>query len=97
LGLTPLQKSSGGKARPARITKMGGRYLRKPLVVGMTAVVRNAKRKAEAVDPRLIALWARKPVRVVTVALANKTARIVWAIMTRGEVYRARHGPVLAA
>lgn len=97
LGLTPLQKSSGGKERLGRITKMGDRYLRKLLVVGMTAVVRNAKRKPEAVDPNVLALLARKPARVVTVALANKTARIVWAIMTRGEVYRDRHVPVLAA
>ena len=97
LGLTPLQKSSGGKERLGRITKIGDRYLRKLLVVGMTAVVRHAKRKPETVDPNLIALLARKPVRVVTVALANKTARIAWAIMTRGEVYRERHVPALAA
>ena len=97
LGLTPLQKSSGGKERLGRISKMGDRYLRKLLVVGMTAVVRNAKRKPEAVDPNVLALLARKPARVVTVALANKTARIVWAIMARGEVYRERHVPALAA
>lgn len=96
LGLTPLQKSSGGKERLGRITKMGDRYLRKLLVVGMTAVVRNAKRKPEAVDSNVLALLARKPARVVTVALANKTARIVWAIMARGEVYRERHVPALA-
>ena len=92
-----MQKSSGGKERLGRITKMGDRYHRKLLVVGMTAVVRNAKRKPEAVDPNVLALLARKPARVVTVALANKTARIVWAIMTRGEVYRERHVPALAA
>jgi hypothetical protein len=55
---------------------LGDRYLRKLLVVGMTAVVRNAKRKPEAVDPNVLALLARKPARVVTVALANKTARM---------------------
>ena len=97
LGLTPLQKSSGGKERLGRITKMGDRYLRKLLVVGMTAVVRHAKSKPQSVDPRLLDLLARKPVRLVTVALANKTARIVWAVMTRGEVYQARHVPALAA
>ena len=96
LGLTPLQKSSGGKERLGRITKMGDKYLRKLLVVGMTAVVRHAKRKPGAVDPNLIALLARKPARVVTVALANKTARIAWAIMARGEVYRKRHLPALS-
>lgn len=97
LGLTPLQKSSGGKERLGRITRMGDRYLRKLLVVGMTAVVRHAKNRPEAIDSRLIALLARKPTRLVTVALANKTARIVWAVMVRGEVYQARHSPALAA
>lgn len=97
LGLTPLQKSSGGKERLGHITKMGDKYLRKLLVVGMTAVVRHAKNKPETVDPRLLALLARKPVRLVTVALANKTARIVWAVMVRGEVYQQRHVPALAA
>ena len=97
LGLTPLQSSSGGKERLGRITKMGDKYLRKLLVVGMTSIVRRAKNKPQAVDPRLLALLARKPMRVVTVAMANKTARIVWAVMVRGEVYKERHVPALAA
>jgi transposase len=96
LGLTPLQKSSGGKERLGRITKMGDKYLRKLLVVGMTALVRRAKQNP-AVDPRLADLLARKPTRVATVAMANKTARIIWAIMARGETYRAGHRPKLAA
>jgi transposase len=94
LGLTPLQKSSGGKERLGRITKMGDKYLRKLLVVGMTALVRRAN---PAVDPRLADLLARKPTRVATVAMANKTARIIWAIMARGETYRPGHRPALAA
>lgn len=97
LGLTPLQNSSGGKERLGRISKMGDQYLRKLLIVGMTALVRNAKYRPERTDPRLAHFMARKPTRVATVALANKTARIVWAIMTRGDVYRSRHIPVLAA
>lgn len=97
LGLTPLQSSSGGKERLGRITKMGDKYLRKLLVVGMTSMVRRAKNKPQAVDPRLLALMARKPMRAVTVAMANKTARIVWAVMVRGEVYKERHVPALAA
>ena len=97
LGLTPLQSSSGGKERLGRITKMGDKYLRKLLVVGMTSIVRRAKNKPQAVDPRLLALMARKPMRVVTVAMANKTARIAWAVMVRGEVYKERHVPALAA
>jgi transposase len=97
LGLTPLQKSSGGKERLGRITKMGDKYLRKLLVVGMTSLVSRAKSRPDKIDPRLANLLARKPVRVATVAMANKTARTVWAIMTRGEIYRADHRPVLAA
>jgi len=96
LGLTPLQKSSGGKERLGRITKMGDKYLRKLLIVGMTSLVRRAKHNPKTVDPRLADLLARKPVRVATVAMANKTARIVWAIMARGETYRAGHRPALA-
>lgn len=89
LGLTPLQHSSGGKERLGKISKMGDKYLRKLLVVGMTALVRRAKAKPEAARPWLLALLARKPARVVTVALANKAARIVWALMVRGGTYRA--------
>jgi transposase len=89
LGLTPLQHSSGGKERLGRISKMGDKYLRRLLVVGMTSLVRRAKYKPEAVDPWLADLLSRKPVRVVTVALANKAARVVWAIMARGGIYRA--------
>ena len=97
LGLTPLQKSSGGKERLGRISKMGDKYLRRLLIVGMTSLVRRAKYKPETVDPRLANLLSRKPVRVATVALANKTARTIWAIMTRGGTYRAGHQPALAA
>ncbi len=97
LGLTPLQMSSGGKERLGRITKMGDKYLRKLLIVGMTSLVRRAKYKPETVDPRLADLLARKPVRVATVAMANKAARVIWAIMTRGETYRSGHVPALAA
>lgn len=87
LGLTPLQHSSGGKERMGRISKMGDKYLRRLLVVGMTSLIRRAKYKPEAVDPWLADLLTRKPARLVTVALANKAARVVWAIMVRGGVY----------
>ena len=97
LGLTPLQKSSGGKERLGRISKMGDKYLRKLLIVGMTALVRRAKYSPEKIDPRLADLLARKPTRVATVAMANKTARVIWAIMARGETYRTGHQPALAA
>lgn len=97
LGLTPRQRSSGGKERLGRITKMGDRYLRALLVVGATALVRYAKQKPETVDPRFVALLARKPARVASVAIANKMARIAWAIMARGGVFERGHTPMLAA
>jgi transposase len=97
LGLTPLQNSSGGKERLGRISKMGDRYLRKLLVIGATSLVRHARHKPETMDSRLASLLARKPVRLATVAMANKMARIVWAVMARGEVYQKSHAPMLAA
>ena len=97
LGLTPLQNSSGGKERMGRISKMGDKYLRRLLVVGMTSLVWRARVSPTAVDPRVNDLIARKPVRVATVAMANRTARIVWAVMTRGETYRRPATQALAA
>jgi transposase len=89
LGLTPLQNCSGGKERMGRISRMGDRYLRRLLVVGMTSLVRRARCAPASVDPRLVAMLQRKPARVVTVAAANRTARVAWAIMTRGGTYQA--------
>lgn len=97
LGLTPRQKSSGGKERLGRITKMGDRYLRQLLVVGATSMIRRAKQKPDSVDPRIVALLDRKPARVASVVMANKMARIAWAVMTRGEVYQAHHTPMPTA
>ena len=76
---------------------MGDKYLRKLLIVGMTSLVRRAKYNPGKIDPCLADLLARKPTRVATVAMANKTARIIWAIMTRGETYHAGHRPAQAA
>lgn len=76
---------------------MGDKYLRKLLVVGMTSLVRRAKNKPGTADARLVALLARKPIRVATVAMANETARIIWAVLVRGEVYKEHHAPALAA
>ena len=67
---------------------MGDRYLRRLLVTGMTARVRVARSRPDRADPWMIALLERKPVRLVTVAMANKTARIIWAVLTRNEAYR---------
>ncbi len=97
LGLTPLHNSSGGKERMGRISKMGDKYLRRLLVVGMTSLVRRARVSPTSVDPRITDLLARKPVRLATVAMANRTARIIWAVMARGETYRRPTAMALAA
>lgn len=96
LGLTLRQSSSGGKERLGRTAKMGNKHRWQLLVIGATALVRYAKQKPDTVDPRFVALLARKPVRVVSVAIANKTARIAWALMPRGGVFESGHAPVLA-
>jgi transposase len=88
LGLVPRQNSSGGKDRLGRISKMGDGYLRKLLVIGATSVIRRARTDALASAPWIRALLERRPARVVTVAMANKTARIVWAVLARGDIYR---------
>ena len=87
IGLVPRQNSSGGKERLGGITKQGDRYLRQMLVVGALAVVRYAVRNGTR-RPWLVQLLARRTPKVAAVALANRTARMVWAIMTSGERYR---------
>src|SRR5471030_154110 len=87
VGLVPKQNSSGGKERLGGITKQGDRYLRQLLVVGALAVVRYAERNGTR-RPWLVQLLARRTTKVATVALANKTARMAWKIMTSGERYR---------
>ncbi len=89
LGLTPLQNCSGGKERLGRISRMGDRYLRRLPAVGVTSLIRRAGARPESVDPRLPAMLQRKPARLVTVAAAHRTARAVWAIMTRGGTCRS--------
>ncbi len=88
LGLTPQQQSTGGKTRLGGISKQGDRYLRRLLVVGATAVMRHAKRSATPMTDWVNGLLEKKPFRLVSVALANKLARIAWAVLTRGETYR---------
>ena len=87
IGLTPRQNSSGGKERLGSITKAGNTYLRELLVVGAMAVVRRAKRGSTK-HPWVTQLLERKKPKIAAVALANKNARIVWAMMARGETYR---------
>lgn len=88
LGLTPRQHSSGGKERLGRISKMGQRDLRRLLIIGAMSVVRWASRNGVPEGSWLARMIAKKPRMLVAVALANKTARIVWALMAKGGVYR---------
>jgi len=99
LGLVPRQHSTGGKTRLGRITKAGSREIRRLLVLGATSMVYRAGAWNSAAGAWLRGLLERRPVRLVTVALANKMARIAWALMTRDEVYRPtrRSLPALAA
>jgi transposase len=93
LGLVPRQNSTGGKERLGRISKQGDRYLRRLLVNGASSVLR---RKRGTADPWLVALRRRKPPLVVAVALANKLARIAWAVMRRGEAFHPRRQMMVA-
>jgi error-prone DNA polymerase len=96
LGLVPRQYSTGGKTRLGRITKAGNREIRRLLVIGATSMVYRAPQWNSALGAWTRKLLERRPVRLVTVALANKMARMAWALMTRKEVYRAK-GRVAAA
>jgi len=96
LGLVPRQHSTGGKTRLGRITKTGNREIRKLLVLGATSMVYRAPQWNSAAGLWIRGILERRPVRLATVALANKMARIAWALMTRNEVYQAK-GRVAAA
>jgi transposase len=88
LGMTPREKSTGGKQRLGKISKAGNERLRQLLVVGAMAVIRYAKPGSKSASPWLLQLLERKPRKLAAVALANKMARIIWAMMARGEAYR---------
>jgi transposase len=90
LGMTPRQNSPGGKERLGRTSKRGDKYIRCLLVAGAVAVLRHARNRATKDAEWVRALLARRPAKVVAVALANRTARIAWAVMARGEAYRAK-------
>jgi len=87
IGITPRQHSTGGKQRLGRITKQGDPYLRWLLVAGAMSVIRQAKIHGTD-DPWLAELIARKPTEVAAVALANKNARIAWALLRYGGTYQ---------
>ncbi len=94
VGLTPVQKSTGGKQRLGRTSRMGERTLRRLLIIAASAVVRWAKRKGVPAGSWLARMLARKPPMLVIVALANKNARVAWALIAKGGIYRA---PAVAA
>lgn len=89
VGLTPLQHSTGGKQKIGRTSKMGERTLRRLLIIGACAVVAQAARRGAPKGSWLARMIAGKPRMLVIVSLANKMARIVWALMAKGEVYKA--------
>ena len=86
IGITPRENSTAGKHRPGKISREGDESLRRLLVLGATAVIQHAK--TGRASPWLLGLLARKPKKLAAVALANKMARIVWAMMMSGEIYR---------
>jgi transposase len=91
LGLTPRDHSTAGKTRLGSITRAGDETLRSLLVVGATAVIRQARRGGGRPSPWLVELLKRKPPKLAAIALANKTARIAWKLMTSGETYDPGH------
>ncbi len=88
IGLVPKQHSSGGKDRLGHISKQGDRYLRSLFMAGALAVIRYAKIHGTKHRPWLTALLVRRPIKIAAIALANKMARMVWAMMARGERYK---------
>jgi len=88
IGLVPRQNSTGGRERLGRISKQGDQYLRWLLVAGAMSVIRHAKRRGTTNLPWLAKLITSKPTKVVAVALANKMARIAWALLRQGGTYQ---------
>ena len=88
IGLVPRQNSTGGKQRLGKISKQGDQYLRWLLVAGAMTVIRHAKRRGTANQPWLDDLIARRPTKVAAVALANKMARMAWALLRHGGTYQ---------
>jgi transposase len=96
LGLTPKEHSTGGRQRLGGISRAGNERLRQLLVLGAMAVIRYAKPGSKSASAWLLALLERKPRKLAAVALANKMARIVWAMMTTGEAYRGNMSAAVA-
>ena len=90
VGCVRVNRSSGGKERLGRISKMGDQYIRRLLVLGMMSRMRQITKNPERYDPWFVDIMARKAGKVAAVAMANKTARMVWAVLTRNEPYKVR-------
>src|SRR5262249_1244519 len=88
VGLVPIQRSSGGKEKLGSITKAGDRYLRSLFCAGALAVIRYAQKRGTKHRPWLTKLLERRPANVAAIALANKRARMAWALMAKGVTYR---------
>jgi transposase len=88
IGITPRANSSGGKERLGRISKQGNKQLRTLLIVGATSILKQARRGVK-LSSWIISLMARRPYKVVAVALANKIARTIWAILVKGGIYQS--------
>lgn len=97
LGITPKLDGTGGKVRTGAITKKGNRYLRRLLYLGAMARLLWAKRRPDRAAPALLGLLARLPIRKAAMALANKTARIIWVLLARGGTYVNNHLPTAYA
>ncbi len=95
LGLVPRQNSTGGKDRLGRISKQGNSYIRRLLVLGATSMLRHARTRTAPGADWVNSLLERRPARLVTVAMANKTARIAWALLAHEENYRAPAAPAM--
>jgi transposase len=88
VGLVPKQNSSGGKDKPGSISKQGDRYLHSLFTAGAFAMIRYAKIHGTGHRPWLTGLLARRPTKIAAIALANKLARMAWAMMARSERHR---------
>ena len=97
LGLVPSQNSTGGKASLGRITKRGDNYLRTLLIQGAKSAVMSASKRSDRISQWLLQLKDRAGWQKTVVALANKNARILWAVLSRGQRFDANHLPVKPA
>jgi transposase len=93
LGLTPRLDGTGGKVTLGPITKQGDQYLRRLLYLGAVSQCAAARRWPHKADPWLLRLLADKPFKVAAIALANKTARIIWKLLVSGQTYEPGHRP----